>query len=614
MMVPVRVRPAGMVMLLWGLGAFQVAAFAQTTPLLVDPVLLYSTFLGGNGLDQGAGIAVDANGNIFVAGTTDGGFPTEGSLQLTGAGLQDVFVAKLTPRGDVLIYATVIGGHDIDVANGIAVDAEGNAYVVGSTFSEDFPVTDGTFQTKIGGSIDAFVFKLNPEGKTLLYSTFLGKSGSDIGLGVAVNSFGEAFVTGRTGSEDFLTSDAAVQPQSGGGVDVFVTQLNVSGAELLYSTYVGGRGDEQGEAIVVDSSGQVVITGMTRSENFPTTDGAAQTVLGGQQDAFVTKLSSEGTQLVYSSYLGGGGSDEGKGIALDGMGNSYIVGGTRSSDFPTTEGVFQAEFGSLGSGIVNGDAFVSKLDPTGQSLVFSTYLGGRRDDIGNDIAVDETGHAYLTGRTTSNDFPVVNPIQGEKNGETFTGEMFATKLNPDGDMLSYSTYVGGRRDDLGAAIVVDPGGNVYVTGKTTSVDFPTAGALQEIFGRESDVVILKIAEGERSELPDLSAEITKFKHKVKASGEQLVVKLNIGNFGSGRNIAPFFVSLFVSDDNVFDDGDRPARQSLRVEGAELGIRKFKVRDLEPVTGKFAIIIIDDGDAVAEGNESNNVLIREIVDR
>ena len=589
---------------------FHVAAFDRTKPLVIDPVLLYSTYLGGNGLDHGAGIGLDANGHVFVAGTTNGGFPTESSLQPTGAGVQDVFVAKFTSQGNELIYSTVIGGHDIDVANDMAVDANGAVYVVGSTFSKNFPATAGAFQTRMNGGVDAFAFKLNPEGSAFIYSTFLGSSESDIGLGITVSSLGEAFMTGRTGSEDFPTSDAAVQPQSGGEDDAFVTRLNASGTDLLYSTYLGGAGDDQGEAIVVDSFGQVVVTGVTDSENFPTTAESVQTVLGGRDDAFIVKLNSEGTQLEYSSYLGGKGDDIGRGVALDSAGNGYIVGGTRSRDFPTTEGVLQPGFGS-NNVARNGDAFVLKLAPTGEFLIFSTYVGGQRDDIGNSIALDVSGNAYITGRTTSDDFPVMNAVQEEKNGGIFDGETFAAKLHSDGELLLYSTYIGGRSDDVGTSIIVDRGGNAYIAGKTTSVDFPTTDAVQEIFGRESDAFILKITDVEQAGLPDLSAEIMKFKHKVKASGDQLVVKLNIGNFGASADIAPFFVSLFVSDDNVFDDNDRPARQSFQVEVLEPRIRKFKVRELESLVDKFAIIVIDDGDAVVEGNERNNMLIRAI---
>ena len=590
---------------------FRVAAFDRTKPLVIDPVLVYSTYLGGNGFDQGGGVGVDANGNMFVAGTTNGTFPAEDTLQSTGEGLQDVFISKLTPQGDALIYSVVIGGHDIDVANDIAVDAEGHVYVVGSTFSEDFPATDGVFQPTIGGGVDAFVLKLDSEGSALMYSTFLGKTGSDIGLSVAVDVSGQAFVTGRTRSDDFPTSDEAVQSQLGGGGDAFVTRLNASGSELLYSTYLGGIGDDQGEAIAVDSSGQVVVTGVTGSENFPTTAESVQPEMGGQHDAFVARINSEGTQFVYSTYLGGEGNDEGLGVALDDVGNVYAVGATRSSEFPTTTGVLQQGFGSIAGSVVNRDVFVSKIDPTGQSLLFSTYLGGQRDDVGNSIAIDDTGHAYITGRTTSNDFPVVSPVQGEKNGGVFDGEMFVSKLNPDGDVLSYSTYVGGEGDDSGVSIIVDPVGNAYVAGRTTSADFPTTDALQENFGRASDVVIVKIADVGQPRLPDLSAVITKFKHKVKESGDQLVVKLNVRNFGAGVNVPPFFVALFVSDDNVFDDGDRPARQSMRINSLESGERKFKVGELEPLAEKFAIVVIDDGDAVSEGNENNNVIIRSI---
>ncbi len=589
---------------------FNVAVFDRTKSLVIDPVLVYSSYLGGRGFDQGSGIGLDATGHVFVAGTTNGGFPISSSLQPTGTGAQDVFVSKFTPAGDELIYSTVIGGRDIDVANDIAVDANGEVYVVGSTFSKDFPSTNGSFQPSISGGVDAFVFKLNSEGSELVYSTFLGTSETDIGLGVAVDSAGEVFITGRTGAKDFLTSDAVVQPQSGGGNDAFVTRLDASGTALLYSTYLGGVGDDQGEAIAVDSFGQVVVTGVTDSEDFPTTEKSVQTVLGGRDDAFIVKLNSEGTEFEYSSYLGGMGDDRGRGVALDNEGNGYIVGGTRSIDFPTTEGVFQPDFGSNNEER-NGDVFVSKVSPAGEFLVFSTYIGGQRDDTGNDIALDLEGNTYITGRTTSDNFPIINAVQGEKNGGIFDGEIFAAKLHSDGALLAYSTYIGGESDDKGTAIIVDHASNAYIVGKTLSVDFPTLNAHQETFGMESDAVILKFTDVEQLGLPDLAAVITKFKHKVKASGDQLVVKLTIGNFGTHADIAPFFVSLFVSDDDVFGDDDRPARQSFRVEVFEPGTWKFKVRELEPLSEKFVIIVIDEGDAVVEGNESNNMLIRPI---
>ena len=590
---------------------FRVGAFDRTKPVVIDPVLVYSTYLGGIGVDRGSGVGVDGSGNVFVAGTTNGRFPIQDSLQSADAGVQDVFVAKLSPQGDALIYSTIVGGHDIDVANDLAVDDDGHVYVIGSTFSEDFPVTDSSFQTTLDSGVDAFVFKLNPDGNMLVYSSFLGGDDSDLGIGIAVNALGEAFVTGRTNSGDFPIGNDAVRQQSSGGSDAFVTRLDAGGTAIISSTYLGGRGDDQGGAIIVDSLGRATVTGMTRSDDFPVTSEGMQTDFGGRSDGFVTRLSADGMQIEYSTYLGGEGNDEGRDIVVDTTGSVYVVGGTHSSDFPITDGVLQPTFGSFRSGAVNGDAFVSRLDSAGGALIFSTYVGGQGDDTGHGIAVDDTGHAYIVGRTTSNDFPIVNAVQADKRGGLFDGDMFATKMTPEGSGLVYSTYLGGRRDEIGTAIVVDGDGNAYITGSTRSADFPTADALQAVFGRESDVVLLKMAEAEPSSTPDLVAEITKFTHKIKASGDQLVVRLDIRNRGGSVGVVPFFVSLLVSDDAVLDDTDRPARQSLRVDLVETGKQRFKVQGLEPLEGKFAVILVDDGDMVPEGDEGNNMLIRAI---
>jgi hypothetical protein len=402
--------------------------------------LVYSTYLGGSGgREEGHGIAVDDAGNAYVTGVTRStDFPTTlGAFQtvLGGLdGLDDAFVTKLNADGSALLYSTYLGGSGGDFGTDIAVDDAGNAYVTGQTnftAAGDFPTTPGAFQTVYGGgSDDAFVTKLNPAGtgvSDLVYSTYIGGSLNEVGFGIAVDAAGKAYVTGLTrsaddpdapgtpGDEGFPTTTGAYQTVFGGTWDAFVTKLNGDGSALLYSTYLGGIEQDVGMSIAVEA-GNAYVTGRTDSadddstpsvdEGFPITIGAFQSDLGGFRDAFVTKLNAAGTDLVYSTYLGGslGGSvspsfpngtatDTGMGIVVDSVGNAYVIGFTQSTNFPT-ESAIQAAFG-LGSN----DAFVTKLNAAGSALVYSTYLGGNGGDSGRDIAVDADGDAYVTGVT-----------------------------------------------------------------------------------------------------------------------------------------------------------------------------------------------------------------------
>src|SRR5258706_347616 len=306
----------------------------------------------------------------------------------------------------VLSYSTYLGGGAGDFSNGIAVDAAGNAYVTGFTASSDFPTTAGTFQPNFGGAGGAFVTKLNPTGSALVYSTYLGGSGADWGNGIAVDSGGNAYVTGITFSTDFPTTAGAFQSAVSGGA--FVTKLDPAGSALVYSTYLGGS-DAQARGIAVDGGGNAYVTGVTSSADFPTTAGAYQVTYGGTQagsggDAFVTKLDPTGSGLVYSTYLGGDGSDWGNGIAVDIDGNAYVTGTTSWITFPTTPDAFQPHSRG-GSGVNGTDGFFTKLNPTGSALVYSTYLGGTDLDLGLGIALDAKGNAYVTGATNSTDFP-----------------------------------------------------------------------------------------------------------------------------------------------------------------------------------------------------------------
>jgi len=484
---------------------FRVAAYDPSRPLIIDPVLFYSTYVGGGGHDQGSGIAVDMAGNAYVTGVTfSTNFPiTAGAFQTTsGGGAFDAFVTKLNPTGSGLVYSTYLGGNSDEGGLGIAIDAAGNAYMTGVTRSTDFPTTPGAFQPAFAGQVDAFVTKLNPAGSGLVYSTYLGGSGEDTGHGIALDAGGSAYIAGNTQSLNFPTSAGAYQPNAigvngccFGPANVFVTKLNPAGAgaaDLIYSTYLGPANSFP-RGIAVDGTGNAYVAGETFSASFPTTAGAFQTTFGGGgTDAFVTKVNPTGTGLIYSTYLGGSGGEGAGSIAVDAAGSAYVTGGTGSANFPTTAGAFQPAL----AGPQN--AFVTKLNPLGSGLMYSTYLGGSGGggDGGLGIRVDISGNAYVTGVTSSTNFPTMNAVQPTFGGGPF--DAFVTKLNPLGTGLVYSTYLGGSGDDFGTSIAVDtfPNPNAYVAGVTSSTDFPTtSGAFQTTYaGGSSDAFVAKITD------------------------------------------------------------------------------------------------------------------------
>ncbi|MCH7986809.1 MAG: SBBP repeat-containing protein, partial [Acidobacteria bacterium] len=337
-------------------------------------VLSYSTYLGGSGVDDCDALAVDGSGNVYLAcHSTSTDFPTVDSAHYANRGKFDAFVVKLNPSGSEVIYVTHFGGSKWEAGNGITVDAAGNAYVVGTTYSPDFPTTEGAFQTTFGGQQDVFVTKLDSSG-SVVYTTYLGGSGEDLSYGIAIDDLGNVYVAGMTDSPDFPTANP-FQPALGGGRDAFVAKLNPSGTALVYSTYLGGSGNEGrwGARIAVDASGNAYVAGGTESADFPTVN-PLQAALAGKQDTFVAKLNPTGSALVYSTYLGGSGEEEAGDIAIDASGNVYVGGGTESPDFPAAK----AWQNVLGGGQ---DAFVAKLNPTGSALIYSTYLGGKGKDF-----------------------------------------------------------------------------------------------------------------------------------------------------------------------------------------------------------------------------------------
>lgn len=470
---------------------FQVSAYDAHKPLIIDPMLSYATYLGGNYGDTANGIALDSSGYAYVTGsTTSTNFPTSSAYQSSNGGGADAFVTKLASDGTDQEYSTYLGGNDYDSGNAIAVDSSGNAYVTGSTSSSNFPTTSTVFQSSYGGKSDAFVVKLDSEGAGLTYASFLGGSGADYGQGIAVDRAGNAYVTGTTQSTDFPTVNP-FQGGNDGSSDAFVAKVNNSGSALNFSTYLGGASADAGQGITVDSSGNAYVTGYSYSSNFPTLS-PFQGANAGRADAFVAKLRWDGAELLYATYLGGSDLDRGTALALDASGNIYVTGDTLSVGFPVTPGAFQTVKKEDQDAYDNyqEDAFVAKLDPTGSQLVYSTYLGGSEVDRGTGIAVDSLGNTYVIGFTQSSDFPTANPLLASFGGGTCgshpCADAFATELNPQGTSLVYSTYLGGTRADFGNGICLDSSGNAYVAGASASANFtPTTGAYQ---GNPGDTV------------------------------------------------------------------------------------------------------------------------------
>jgi hypothetical protein len=386
---------------------FAVGAYDPTQPLTIDPKLLWSTYLGGSGQDYGQSIAVNQYGQAYVTGyTASPDFPTLNALQKTKDGNSDAFVAKFSAGGS-LLWSTYFGGSDFDYGFGIAVNQYGDAYVAGQTYSVDFP-TLNAFQAANGGSSDAFVAKFSTGG-ALLWSTYLGGTGFDYATGIAVDPSGHAYVTGYTGSTDFPTRKAFQRTSPGNG-DAFVARLSTGGA-LLYSTYLGGStGLDYGTAIAADQNGNAYVTGSTDSSDFPIRN-AFQAAYGYSGHAFVAKFSVGGS-LLWSTYLGGSGFDSGQGIAVDQYGNAYVTGTTNSSNFPSLNPFQAADGGGY-------DAFVAKFS-TGGALLWSTYLGGNNDETGYGIALDQYGDAYVTGSTSSTDFPTLHAFRATYGGTTDT--------------------------------------------------------------------------------------------------------------------------------------------------------------------------------------------------
>jgi hypothetical protein len=471
---------------------FRIGSYDGASPLVIDPVLDFSTYVGGARFDRGRDIAVDRQGNIYVTGQTQStDFPLENPIDTQAGGSFDIFVLKFNPSGSDLIYSTYIAGSSLDIAYGIAVDGAGSAYLTGETSSGDFPST-----IVVGGAtsgVRAFVLKLSPDGATIQYATHFGGIGIEKGYDIAVDQLGNAFVTGLTSSTDFPTQNA-VQSSRGGGFDAFVAKFSPSGA-VMYSTYLGGSADDNlgasslgGIAIAIDDGGNAYVTGDTQSTDFPTVN-ALYPSLSGKQDAFVAKLGPTGRPLIYSTYLGGSDvgnvfGEEGFGIGVDKAGNLYVAGITRSTDFPLQNPI-QA---SLGGGTGDSDVFLSALNPQGSALIYSTYIGGKNGEglTAGSLSVDRCGNVFVAATTNSSDFALEN-----LSGTTISGtRVFLAKIEAGGTGLLYSANIG---NGSSAKVALGPDTSAYLTGYTSSNTFPAVNAYQDARAGDADAYVSRIS-------------------------------------------------------------------------------------------------------------------------
>lgn len=525
---------------------FELGEYDRSRPLVIDPALIYSTYLGGGGSDFLSGVAVDGSGNAYVIGdTTSLNYPMHTAYRSTPVGGNDVFVTKVNASGNGLVYSTYLGGNSNDYAGAIAVDSAGNAYLAGATESLNFPTKNAAFSGNAGYR-DAFIAKLGPFGTNLLYASYLGGASDDSGNAIAVDNSGNAYLAGDTfsigtGNGPFPTApNNAYQGNNNGGRDAFVAKFNTTlsgSASLVYSTFLGGISDDKANAIAIDGSGNAYVTGEIDSypqfpankppippeSDFPVlnafrplyNNGYIDPYTAGTSDGFITKLNAAGTGLIYSSFLGGADNDAGLGVTVDAKGRAYVVGESSSIDFPTTTDAVQPIVAGAESGFPAPDVFIAIVETNGSSLSYSTFLGGQDFESGSSIfkfgiAVDLFGNAYVAGQTSSiDDFPLTTAF--DATNSSAQGLAFVAKINPavpGRAGLIYSAMFGGDTDAQGGsgadnratAIALDNSGNFYVAGFTTSSNFITENPFDAAYnGGFSDAFVAKFGSP-----PDLS--------------------------------------------------------------------------------------------------------------
>jgi hypothetical protein len=585
--------------------SFQLPPYDHNEPLVIDPSVSFSTFLGGSMGDGAFGMTLDADGNIYLIGDTNSpDFPTtSGAYQKNLSGDVDAFVVKLSGDGSHIIYSTYLGGSGPEFPHGIAIDSAKNAYLTGETYSTDFPLVHPYQTQNISGT--GFVSKLSPDGSSLIYSTYLGGTYEGASNAIAVDSSGEAVVVGRIGSTDFPVVNA-FQPThaaDNGSSDAFITKFSGDGTSLIFSTYFGGDENDTGQGVALDPSGNIYVSGITSSTDFPTTPGAYQPmyIADPWYSSFIAKFSPSGTSLTYSTYLV---DCWAFGIAVNASGNAFVTGLAGWFAFPTTPGAFQTVQGGGSST----DAFVTEFDSTGSSLVYSTFLGGSNSDVGYGIALDSSNDAYVTGQTYSSNFPLKNPLQTVFYPGVPT--VFVSELDGTGSALAFSTYWGGGAAGFGSsqgnAIAVGAlgaPGNFYVAGATEAPDFPVVNAIQSQLRGGGDAFIAKFGVP-----PDFTAAGSPESQTVSAGGTATyaLTLLPINGFAGSVSLscsgAPRDSNCTISPLSVTLDGTHSGTATVTVKtmarsanvrsGIATGFRPGTTDDLKRgFGGVFALAVL-----------------------
>lgn len=482
---------------------FAVGQYNAEAELIIDPVIETSTYIGGNSGDEAHAVAVDAGGNIYIAGETySTDYPFLGGVQPANQtpSQRDGFITKLDPSGRRVIFSTYFGGNAYDLVQAIAVDSTGAVYVAGNGYSTNLPVTANAFQKKanIWVGDDGFLVKLSPAGNAIVYCTYLGansdKPSFETLRGIAVDAQGNAFVVGDTTDPTWpVTAGAFRTVGCDSNLDAFVTKVSPDGSSLVYSTYLCGSGWDYGRAIRVDAAGNAFATGSTSSSDFPQV-GLPPAVLR-EGDAWVAKLNPSGSALLRSTLIGGSHGDGGASLALGPDGSVYVAGTTRSADFPVLDG-YQQSYRGASEYCQNGpppaycgDSFVARLSPD-LVLLSATFLGGARSDDSITAIGASSAGVVVVGTTESADFPLVSPTQSTYGGkrDTFVSVFDRTLHN-----LTFSTFVGGNDWDVGEAVASDSAGAIYVTGYTGSTNFPTSNAYRAASAGSFDAFVVKFS-------------------------------------------------------------------------------------------------------------------------
>jgi hypothetical protein len=528
---------------------FMLGRYDRSRPLVIDPVLIYSSYFGGTGLDQGSGIAVDGSGNAYIAGQTDSAsFPGSGgsSLQSAHGGGSDAFVTKINAAGTAVVYSTFLGSTGDEYAHALAIDGSGNVYVTGVTNSASFPgVTVGSLQSSFaGGTYDAFLTKINAAGSAIAYSTYLGGTGDDAGQELVVDGSGNAYLLGHTASSTFpgVSGGSIQSTNNGGGGDAFLAKIDATASNITYATFLGGSGYDGPADIAIDGSGNAYLAGFTSSTDFTGVNGSSLQPSngGGTYDGFVTKINAAGSTITWSTYLGGSGMEFASAIALDSSGNVVIGGDTDSASFPGVSG------SSLQPSLAGAnDAFVTKINNGATAILWSTYVGGNALDVVSfgGLGLDSGNNVYFGGTTFSTTF---NGVTGSSMQPSSGGgvEGYVAKLDAAGTSIDYATFLGSTGDDAIYALTVSASGSVYATGVTDSSAFPGAAgsSIQSAnAGGQYDAFVVRISE-EAPTLTSISPTSGYPGTQVTFTGTNFGISQGSGSVWLGSKLAGSIVS------------------------------------------------------------------------